>query len=134
MSFSSAPLTLMAAGNVDGSITLFDTAHRFAVRRRIEDAHADEESPQAVVKLEFVAKEGPGGWLLTSAGYDGVLKRWDARGGTAAAGKGLVGEWKGHRGGGEGGGIMAFVQGAGEAVVTAGDDHVALVFKTPISQ
>jgi ribosome assembly protein SQT1 len=29
---------------------------------------------------------------------------------------------------------MAFVQGAGEAVVTAGDDHVALVFKTPISQ
>ncbi|KAL6710432.1 60S ribosomal subunit assembly or modification protein [Coniothyrium glycines] len=133
MSFSSAPLTLMAAGNVDGSITLFDTAHRFAVRRRIEDAHADEEMPQAVVKLEFVQKEGPGGWLLTSAGYDGVLRRWDTRGGTAAAGKGLVGEWKGHRGGGEGGGIMAFVQGAGEAVVTAGDDHVALVYKTPLS-
>ncbi|KAG9388888.1 Ribosome biogenesis protein Sqt1 [Pyrenophora tritici-repentis] len=124
----------MAAGNVDGSITLFDTAHRFAVRRRIDDAHADEESPQAVVKLDFVAREGPGGWLLTSAGYDGVLKRWDTRGGTAAAGKGLVGEWKGHRGGGEGGGIMAFVQGNGEAVVTAGDDYVALVFKTPISQ
>lgn len=133
MSFSSAPLTLMAAGNVDGSITLFDTAHRFAVRRRIEDAHADEEMPQAVVKLEFVQKEGPGGWLLTSVGYDGVLRRWDTRGGTAAAGKGLVGEWKGHRGGGEGGGIMAFVQGGGEAVVTAGDDHVALVFKTPLS-
>lgn len=134
MSFSSAPLTLMAAGNVDGSITLFDTAHRFAVRRRIEDAHADEDSPQAVVKLEFVKKEGPGGWLLTSAGYDGVLKRWDTRGGTAAAGKGLVGEWKGHRGGGDGGGIMGFVQGNGEAVVTAGDDHVALVFKTPVAQ
>ncbi|KAH9861462.1 hypothetical protein J1614_011209 [Plenodomus biglobosus] len=134
MSFSSAPLTLMAAGNVDGSITLFDTAHRFAVRRRIEDAHSDEDYPQAVVKLEFVKKEGPGGWLLTSAGYDGVLKRWDTRGGTAAAGRGLVGEWKGHRGGGEGGGIMAFVQGNGEAVVTAGDDHVALVFKTPLSQ
>ena len=62
--------------------------------------------------------------MLTSAGYDGVLKRWDARGGTAAAGKGLVGEWKGHRGGGEGGGIMAFVQGAGEAVVTAGELNV----------
>jgi ribosome assembly protein SQT1 len=133
MSFSSAPLTLMAAGNVDGSITLFDTAHRFAVRRRIEDAHADEEMPQAVVKLEFVKKEGPGGWLLTSAGYDGVLRRWDTRGGTAAVGKGLIGEWKGHRGGGEGGGIMGFVQGGGEAVVTAGDDHVALVFKTPLS-
>jgi ribosome assembly protein SQT1 len=132
ISFSSAPLTLMAAGNVDGSITLFDTAHRFAVRRRIEDAHADEDSPQAVVKLEFVRKEGPGGWLLTSAGYDGVLRRWDTRGGTAAAGRGLVGEWKGHRGGGEGGGIMAFVQGSGEAVVTAGDDHVALVFQTPL--
>jgi ribosome assembly protein SQT1 len=43
-----------------------------------------------------------------------------------------VGEWKGHRGGGEGGGIMGFVQGNGEAVVTAGDDHVALVFKTPL--
>ncbi|KAF1945618.1 acetyl-CoA synthetase-like protein [Clathrospora elynae] len=134
LSFSSAPLTLMAAGNVDGSITLFDTAHRFAVRRRIEEAHADEESPQAVVKLEFVKQEGPGGWLLTSAGYDGVLRRWDTRGGTAAAGKGLVGEWKGHRGGGEGGGIMGFVQGNGEAVVTAGDDHVALVFKTPLSE
>jgi ribosome assembly protein SQT1 len=134
LSFSSAPLTLMAAGNVDGSITLFDTAHRFAVRRRIEDAHADEESPQAVVKLDFVKREGPGGWLLTSVGYDGVLRRWDARGGTAAAGKGLVGEWKGHRGGGEGGGIMGFVQGNGEAVVTAGDDHVALVFKTPLPQ
>jgi WD40 repeat protein len=132
MSFSSPPLMLMAAGNVDGSITLFDTAHRFAVRRRIEDAHADEESPQAVVKLEFVNKEGPGGWLLTSAGYDGVLRRWDTRGGTAAAGRGLAGEWKGHRGGGEGGGIMDFVQGSGEAVVTAGDDHVALVFKTPL--
>ncbi len=134
LAFSSPPLTLMAAGNVDGSITLFDTAHRFAVRRRIEDAHADEEMPQAVVKLDFVKREGPGGWLLTSVGYDGVVRRWDTRGGTAAAGKGLVGEWKGHRGGGEGGGIMAFVQGNGEAVVTAGDDHVALVFKTPISQ
>lgn len=133
LAFSTAPLTLMAAGNVDGSITLFDTAHRFAVRRRIDDAHADEESPQAVVKLDFVKREGPGGWLLTSVGYDGVVRRWDARGGTAAAGKGLVGEWRGHRGGGEGGGIMAFVQGSGEAVVTAGDDHVALVFRTPIA-
>jgi WD40 repeat protein len=132
MSFSSPPLTLMAAGNVDGSITLFDIAHRFAVRRRIEDAHADEEMPQAVVKLEFVKREGAGGWLLTSAGYDGVLRRWDTRGGTAAAARGLVGEWKGHRGGGEGGGIMSFVQGDGDSVVTAGDDHVVLVFETPV--
>lgn len=133
LSFSSPPLTLLAAGNVDGSITLFDTAHRFAIRRRIEDAHADEEQPQAVVKVDFLKKEGADAWLLTSAGYDGVLKRWDARGGTAAAAKGLVGEWRGHRGGGEGGGIMGFVQGGGgERVVTVGDDGVALVFATPM--
>ncbi|KAJ4299655.1 60S ribosomal subunit assembly or modification protein [Kalmusia sp. IMI 367209] len=133
LSFSSPPLTLMAAGNVDGSITLFDTAHRFAIRRRIEDAHYDEEAPQAVVKVEFLRKEGAGAWLLTSAGYDGVLRRWDARGGTAAAAKGLVGEWKGHRGGGEGGGIMGFVQGGdGSKVVTAGDDGVSLLFSTPL--
>ncbi|KZM26091.1 60S ribosomal subunit assembly or modification protein [Ascochyta rabiei] len=134
LSFSSAPLTLMAAGNVDGSITLFDTAHRFAVRRRIEDAHADDEMPQAVVKLDFVSKEGPGGWLLTSAGFDGVVRRWDTRGGTTAANKGLVGEWKGHRGGGEGGGVMAFVQGGGEVIITAGDDHVVLVYDAPSTQ
>ena len=134
LSFSSPPLTLMAAGNVDGSITLFDTAHRFAIRRRIEDAHADEEAPQAVVKVEFLRKEGAGAWILTSAGYDGVLRRWDARGGTAAAAKGLVGEWKGHRGGGEGGGIMGFVQGGdGSKVITAGDDAVSLVFSTPLA-
>lgn len=133
-SFTSAPLTLMAAGNVDGSITLFDTAHRFAVRRRIEDAHADDDSPQAVVKLEFVRREGAAGALLTSVGYDGVVRRWDARGGTTAANRGLVGEWKGHRGGGEGGGIMGFAQGGGEVIVTAGDDHVVLVFDAPLSQ
>jgi ribosome assembly protein SQT1 len=27
---------------------------------------------------------------------------------------------------------MGFVQGGGETVVTVGDDHVALVFKTPL--
>lgn len=134
LSFSSPPLTLMAAGNVDGGITLFDTAHRFAIRRRIEDAHYDEEAPQAVVKVEFLRKEGAGAWVLTSVGYDGVLRRWDARGGTAAAAKGLVGEWKGHRGGGEGGGIMGFVQGGdGSKVITAGDDGVSLVFSTPLA-
>ncbi|KAF2636326.1 acetyl-CoA synthetase-like protein [Massarina eburnea CBS 473.64] len=133
LSFSAPPLTLLAAGNVDGSITLFDTAHRFAIRRRIEDAHYDEDSPQAVVKVDFLRKEGAGAWVLTSVGYDGVLRRWDARGGTAAAAKGLLGEWKGHRGGGEGGGIMGFVQGGDESrVITAGDDGVALVFPTPV--
>ncbi|KAF2107781.1 WD40-repeat-containing domain protein [Lophiotrema nucula] len=132
ISFSQPPLTLMAVGNVDGSITLFDTAHRFAVRRRIEGAHADEEFEHAVIKVEFVKREGAGGWVLTSVGYDGVVKRWDARGGTAAAAKGLLGEWRGHRGGGEGGGIMGFVQGDGNAVVTAGDDSISLVFPTPV--
>ena len=112
----------MAVGNVDGSITLFDTAHRFAVRRRIEGAHADQEFEHAVVKVEFVRKSGPGGSLLTSCGYDGVVRRWDTRGGTTAAAKGLVGEWGGHRGGGEGGGILGFVQGDGNYVITAGDE------------
>jgi len=122
ISFSEAPLTLMAVGNVDGSIALIDTAHRFAVRRSIPEAHADEEASHAVVKVEFLKRSGPGGWLLTSCGFDGVVRRWDTRGGTAAAGKGLVGEWRGHRGGGEGGGILGFVQGDGNAVVTAGDE------------
>ena len=59
-------------------------------------------------------------------------RRWDVRGGTTAGTKGLVGEWKGHRGGGDGGGIMAFVQGGGgKRIITAGDDGVALVFDAP---
>ncbi|KKY28491.1 putative 60s ribosome biogenesis protein sqt1 [Diplodia seriata] len=149
ISFSAPPLTLMAAGSVDGSIALIDTAHRFAVRRHIQQAHFDEETEteQAVIKVEFVkpsaqqapgapaaaAQAAPGTWLLTSCGNDGVVRRWDARGGTAAANRGLVGEWRGHRGGGEGGGVMGFVQGAGDRVVTAGDDGVSLVFNTPIA-
>ncbi|OJD32313.1 60s ribosome biogenesis protein sqt1 [Diplodia corticola] len=151
ISFSAPPLTLMAAGSVDGSIALIDTAHRFAVRRHIQQAHFDDETEteQAVIKVEFVkpaapqqqqgsgpaaaAQAAPGTWLLTSCGNDGAVRRWDARGGTAAANRGLVGEWRGHRGGGEGGGVMGFVQGAGDRVVTAGDDGVALVFNTPIA-
>ncbi|KAK7515444.1 hypothetical protein IWZ03DRAFT_394732 [Phyllosticta citriasiana] len=148
IAFSAPPLTLMAAGSVDGSIVLFDTAHRFAVRRHIQAAHVDDEedaaAEQAVIKVEFVPSSstrqpaGPGqpaqgSWLLTSCGNDGVVRRWDTRGGTAAAARGLVGEWRGHRGGGEGGGIMGFVQGAGDKVITAGDDGVALVFATPIN-
>lgn len=130
LSFSSPPLNLLAAGSVDGSIALFDIAHRFAVRRHIKEAH-DEF---AVVKVDFVRNPQKGGWILTSAGMDGVIRRWDARGGTTAAGQGFIGEWKGHRGDGEGGGILGFVQGGGgNRVVTAGDDHVALVFRTDIS-
>lgn len=123
LSFSAAPLTLLAAGSVDGSIVLFDTAHRFAVRRHIRDAH-DE---YAVVKVEFSEEAGKT-HLLTSCGMDGVVRRWDTRGGTAAAGQGLWREWKGHRGEGEGGGVLGFVQRKGR-IITAGDDGVSLVFE-----
>lgn len=119
LAFSPAPLTLLAAASVDGSITLFDTAHRYAVRRQIREAH-DEH---AVVKVEFVDNAQTGGWLLTSVGMDGVVRRWDTRGGTATASQGLIGEWKGHRGDGEGGGVLGFVQGGGGGrVITAGDE------------
>ncbi|SPO00233.1 related to SQT1 Suppresses dominant-negative mutants of the ribosomal protein QSR1 [Cephalotrichum gorgonifer] len=118
---------LLAAGSVDGSIAVFDPARRFAVRKHITGAHED----QAVVKVEFV----PDSWLLTSCGMDGVVKRWDLKAGGAgaaagASAQGLVKEWKGHRGEGEGGGVMGFVQGqTGERVITAGDDGVVLVFE-----
>ena len=122
LSFSPAPLTLLAAGSVDGSIVLFDTAHRFAVRRHIRDAHEE----YAVVKVEFSDEPGRG-HVLTSCGMDGVVRRWDSRGGTSASGQGLVGEFRGHRGGGEGGGVLGFVQ-RGGTIVTAGDDSISLVF------
>ncbi|KAI5289387.1 hypothetical protein KEM54_003959 [Ascosphaera aggregata] len=138
LSFSSPPMTLLAAGSVDGSIALFDCAHGFAVRRHIKSAHEDA----AVVKVEFVhdaASLNPAtpnkSWLLTSVGIDGVVRRWDARGGTAAAGFGLLKEWRGHFGLSENpegeersGGILAFVQ-TSNRVVTAGDDSISLVFE-----
>jgi ribosome assembly protein SQT1 len=131
LDFSQPPLTLLAAGSVDGSITIFDAAHNFAVRRNIGDAHEEE----AVIKVEFVktplGTANERGHILTSCGNDGVVRRWDVRGGTAAVNKGFAGEWKGHRGGGDGGGILGFVQGGGGSrVITAGDDSVALVFET----
>ncbi|KAI9374605.1 hypothetical protein BJX61DRAFT_532245 [Aspergillus egyptiacus] len=149
LSFSAPPLTLLAAGSVDGSIALFDTAHRFAVRRHIKEAHEG-----AVVKVEFLQSRSSGAavtrpsplnavaagqgrsHLLTSVGIDGVVRRWDARGGTVAAAQGLLNEWKGHLGltendeGEQAGGIMGFVQGFdGKRIVTAGDEGVSLVFE-----
>jgi ribosome assembly protein SQT1 len=121
LSFSDPPLTLLAAGSVDSSIVLFDVAHGYAVRRRIEGAHDGE----AVISVQFLKGVGKGsnGWALTTCGNDGVVRRWDARGGTAAAAKGLVSEWKGHRGEGEGGGVLGFVMGTdGKRIVTAGDE------------
>ena len=125
LAFSQPPMTLLAAGSVDGSIVLLDYAHRWAVRRHIKDAH-DEF---AVVKVEFMSPESGKPHILTSCGMDGVVKRWDSRGGTAAGGQGLVGEWRGHRGEGEKGGVLGFVEGGKKGtIVTAGDDSVALVF------
>ena len=67
---------------------------------------------------------------------DGIVRRWDGRGGTAATAHGLLSEWKGHLGltenddGEQSGGIMGFVQGFdGKRVVTAGDDGISLVFE-----
>jgi len=129
LAFAPPPLTLLAAGSVDGSIALFDSAYKFAVRRHIKEAHEDF----SVVKVEFV-KGGKGqGWLLTSCGMDGVVRRWDTRGGTGMANSGFVKEWKGHRGDGEGGGVLGFVQGDGSRIVTAGDDGVSLVFEAPVA-
>ncbi|KAH9895329.1 WD40 repeat-like protein [Xylariomycetidae sp. FL2044] len=118
---------LLAAGSVDGSIAVYDTSRRFAVRKHIKEAH-DEFS---VVKVEFVRGLGDG-WLLTSCGMDGVVRRWDVRAAAAAAATegSMNKEWRGHRGDGEGGGVLGFVQGStGERVVTAGDDGVVLVFE-----
>ncbi|KAK4117414.1 WD40 repeat-like protein [Canariomyces notabilis] len=132
---SSAPL-LLAAGSVDGSIAVFDTARSFALRRHLRGAHDGE----SVVKVDFVrspASVPAAGWLLTSCGLDGVVRRWDLRGATASSQQtsadsnaGLVKEWRGHRGGGEGGGVLGFVQGeTGERIVTVGDDGLVLVFE-----
>lgn len=130
LSFSSPPLNILAAGSVDGSIALFDTAHRFAVRRHIKEAHEEH----AVVKVAFVRNSQKGGHILTTAGMDGVVRRWDVRGGTTAAGQGFIKEWRGHRGDGEGGGVLGFVQGGGgNVIVTAGDDGVSLAFKADIA-
>jgi ribosome assembly protein SQT1 len=132
LAFAPAPSTLMAAGSVDGSVAVYDTSRSFSVRRHLRNAHEDF----SVVKVDFVRDPAAGGWLLTTCGMDGVVRRWDLRGATAAAGQqtatsgGLVKEWKGHRGDGEGGGVLGFVQGqTGERIITAGDDGVVLVFE-----
>jgi ribosome assembly protein SQT1 len=116
---------LLAAGSVDGSIVIYDTSRRFAVRRHIKEAHGEF----SVVKVEFVSGLGDG-WLLTSCGMDGVVRRWDVRGAAGASTDSMMKEWRGHRGDGEGGGVLGFVQGStGERIVTAGDDGIVLVFE-----
>lgn len=129
ISFSQPPLTLMATGSVDGSIVLYDARHQFMVRRHITEAHDGE----AVIKVEFAVGNTDQNWVLTSCGNDGVVRRWDTRGSAGgaaptASNQGILQQWKGHQGGGEGGGILDFVQPEGR-IVTAGDDGVSLVFK-----
>lgn len=123
--------SLLAAGSVDSSIAIYDTSRGFAARKYNEEAHEGH----GVVKVEFVKGLGDG-WLLTSCGMDGVVRRWDARSqtGTGTTGRAdatkLLKEWRGHRGDGEGGGVLGFAQGVtGERIVTAGDDGVVLVFE-----
>ena len=138
MSSSAPASSLLAAGSVDGSIAIFDPLHQFALRRHIQNAHGG----LAVVKLDFVKSSLQGSglagnpFLLTSAGMDGVIRQWDIRGGgaqfpstSAAAGarststQGLLRELRGHRGGGEGGGILDFTQNQdGGMIATAGDE------------
>ncbi|KAJ5874760.1 uncharacterized protein N7529_003190 [Penicillium soppii] len=150
LSFSQPPFTFLAAASVDGSLAIYDAAHRFAVRRHIQGAHDDAP----VVKVEFLPSNrqlsasvsGPlasasaaqqnRSWMFTSVGLDGVVRRWDARGGTTAAAQGLMQEWKGHmpltenEDGEQSGGIMGFVQNyEGQRIVTAGDDGICLVFE-----
>lgn len=134
---SSAPL--LAAGSVDGSIAVFDPSRQFNTRRYIQGAHEEH----SVVKVEWVKQpqtSGPAAaqqqWLLTTCGMDGVVRRWNLQGATPsqhvpnAAVAGLEKEWRGHRGDGEGGGVLGFVQGVdGKTVVTAGDDGIVLVFQ-----
>lgn len=115
LAFAPAPSTVMAAGSVDGSIVLFDAAMRFAVKRHIKEAHAEE----SVVQVAFAGRDPK---VLVSAGMDGVVRRWDT-GGAGVGQSGLVGEWSG-----QAGGVLAFV-GSGGRVVTAGDDGLSLVFE-----
>lgn len=112
------PVTLLAAGSVDGSIAVYDASRRFALRRQIPQAH----DGQSVVKLDFL----PRSWLLTSCGMDGVVRRWDLRrAGSSPDERGLHKEWRGHRAG-----VLAFVQTeSGDRILTAGDDSLALVFE-----
>jgi hypothetical protein len=62
---------------------------------------------------------------------DEVLTTWNTRDGTGMANSGFVREGKGHRGDGDGSGVLGFIQGGGTRIATAGDDGISLVFETP---
>lgn len=101
---------VLASSGVDGKIVIYDAARGFPVRRTLEGGHTD-----AVVKIEFVKTDG---WILTSCGVDGTVRRWDVRAGTE------IGCWRGHLGGNQGegeGGVLGFAQ-TKDRIVTAGDE------------
>ena len=121
MAFSPNPtIPLLAAGSVDGSIAFFDTKSNFSLRKHLKGAHGDE----AVVQVQFIGPDGPNAWTLTSCGYDGVVRRWDARGGANVTTNSMLKEYKGHQAEDEGGGITAFVQGdpEGRYIITASEE------------
>jgi len=141
LSFSRS-LPLLASSSVDGSIVIYDTSRAYSVRRTIPHAHPnprfspsqqpptststststpaepiEDNGENTVVKVEFInSTHPPTGIILTSCGVDGTVKRWDGRSGAE------LGCWRGHADG-----VLGFVQ-AERRIVTAGDDHVALVF------
>ena len=139
---------LLAAGAVNGGIAVWDVGRNFALRGTIQGAHGAHAVVQVAFDGDGTAGGGPAGtgngpWMLTSCGMDGVVRRWDPRGGAAAgagaavankrAWAGLVREDRGQRGGGEKGGVLGFVR-AGDKIVTAGDDGIALIFNVPDSE
>ena len=133
-------LPLLASASVDGTIIIYDTSRNYSVRKTIQLAHPnprssnhqdqhtdpdaveeEDHSVNSVVKVEFIpSTHPPTSVILTSCGVDGTTKRWDARTGAEIC------CWRGHSDS-----IMNFVQ-TEKRVVTAGDDHVALVFDTPV--
>jgi ribosome assembly protein SQT1 len=116
---------LLASAGVDGKIVIYDAAHGYRVRRTMGEEGGSGGHTDAVVKVEFVDTDG---WILTSCGVDGTVRRWDVRAGTE------LGCWRGHLGGnvseGEGG-VLGFVQ-TKDMIVTAGDEYVFPLFSASL--
>ncbi|KAJ4298365.1 60S ribosomal subunit assembly or modification protein [Collariella sp. IMI 366227] len=107
-------------------------ASPFSTRALLRRAPASQgvHDGESVVRVEFVkaASGAAAGWLLTSCGLDGAVRRWDLRGATAGAqasaggpaSSGLVKEWRGHREVVRGWCVGICAGGDGERIVTAG--------------
>ncbi|GAP87203.1 putative ribosome biogenesis protein sqt1 protein [Rosellinia necatrix] len=118
---------LLAASSLDGSICVYDTSRSFTPKRHITEAHETFSIP----KVEFISGFGDG-WLLTSCGTDGVVRRWNFHGAADTPTGSMVKEWRGHSVQKDGvGGVLGFVQSStGQQIVTAGDDNHVYVFET----